>query len=47
MVHLEAQILHVFLAAHHLQILLPALAIGRVGEHEIKHHPRKGIVRQR
>ena len=44
---LEPRIAHAALAAHVLQVLLPALAVGRVGEHEVEGLRRKGVVRQR
>lgn len=40
----EAGILDATLAAHPLQIALPALAVGRVGEHEVKLPCRERIV---
>jgi hypothetical protein len=33
---LEARVAHAVLAAHGFQVLLPALAVGRVGEHEVE-----------
>ena len=35
---------HVLLAAHPLQVGLPALAVGRVGEHEVELAGREGVV---
>jgi len=32
----EARVLEALLAAHSLQVTLPALAIGRIGEHEVE-----------
>ena len=37
-------ILDAALAAHALQIALPALAVGRVGEHEVEFARREGVV---
>jgi hypothetical protein len=45
--HLEARVAHAVLAAHGLEILLPALAVGRIGEHEVELLRGKGVVRQR
>jgi hypothetical protein len=44
---LEARVAHAVLAAHRLEVLLPALAVGRVGEHEVELLRREGVVRQR
>jgi hypothetical protein len=33
---LEARVAHAVLAAHGFQVLLPALAVGRIGEHEVE-----------
>ena len=43
----EARVAHVLLAAHALQVGLPALAIGRVGEHEVELAGREGVVGER
>ena len=43
---LEAGVAHAVFAAHGFQVFLPALAIGRVGQHEVELLGRKGIVRQ-
>ena len=43
----EAGIAHVALAAHSLQVGLPALAVGRIGEHEVELAARGGVVGQR
>ena len=43
----EARVLDPVLAAHALEIALPALAVGRIGEHEIELARREGVVRQR
>ena len=40
----EARVAHVLLAAHALQVGLPALAVGRVGEHEVELAGREGVV---
>ena len=40
----EAGIVHVLFAAHAFKVGLPAFAVGRVGEHEIKIHCRPSIV---
>ena len=45
--HLEARVAHPVLAAHGFEVFLPALAVGRVGEHEVELLRREGIVRQR
>ena len=42
----EARVAHVALAAHALQIGLPALAVGRIGEHEVELAGREGVVGQ-
>jgi hypothetical protein len=44
---LEARVAHAVLAAHGLEVLLPALAVGRVGEHEVEFLAGEGVVRQR
>ena len=44
--HLEARVAHTVLAAHRFEVFLPALAVGRVGEHEVERLGRKGIVRK-
>ena len=38
---------HVLLAAHALQVALPALAVGRIGEHEVELAGREGVVGER
>ena len=43
----EARVAHVLLAAHALQVGLPALAVGRVGEHEVELAGREGVVCER
>ena len=45
--HLEARVAHVVLAAHRLQVFLPALAVGRIGEHEVELLGRERVVRER
>ena len=45
--HLEARVAHAVLAAHRLEVLLPALAVGRIGEHEVELLRREGVVRER
>ena len=45
--HLVARVAHAVFAAHRFQVLLPALAVRRIGEHEIKIFRREGIVRKR
>ncbi len=42
----EPRIAHVLLAAHALQVGLPVLAVGRVGEHEVELARREGVVRK-
>ncbi len=44
---LESRVTHAVLAAHRLKVLLPTLAVGRVGDHEVEFLAREGIVRQR
>ena len=44
---LEARVAHPVLAAHGLKVLLPALAVGRVGEHEVELLGGEGVVRER
>ena len=44
--HLEARVAHAVLAAHRFEVLLPALAVGRVGEHEVELLGREGVVRR-
>jgi len=44
---LEARVTHPVLAAHCLEVLLPALAVRRVGEHEVEHLRGEGVVRER
>jgi len=43
----EPGIAHVLLAAHAREVRLPALAVGRVGEHEVELAGREGVVRER
>ena len=43
----EARVAHVLLAAHALQVGLPALAVGRVREHEVELAGREGVVGER
>ncbi len=43
----EARVLDAVLAAHPLQVALPALAVGRVGEHKVELARGKGVVGQR
>ena len=43
----EARVAHAALAAHALLVALPALAVGRIGEHEIELAGRERVVRQR
>ena len=43
----EARVLDAVLAAHALQVALPALAVGRIGEHEVELARREGVVRER
>ena len=43
----EARVAHSLLAAHALQVGLPALAVGRVGEHEVELAGREGVVSER
>ena len=42
----KTRIVHFLLAAHALQVGVPALAIGRIREHEIKLPRRKAVVGQ-
>ena len=42
----KARVPHFLLAAHALQIGLPALAVGRIGEHEVELAGREGVVGQ-
>ena len=42
----EAGVAHVALAPHALQVGLPALAVGRIGEHEVELARREGVVGQ-
>ena len=44
---LEARVAHAVLAAHRLEVLLPALPVGRIGEHEVELLGREGVVRER
>ena len=43
----EARVLDPVLAAHALEVALPALAVGRIGEHEVELARREGVVRER
>ena len=43
----EAVILQLLLAAHLFEISLPALSIGRIGEHEVELFGGRGIRRER
>ena len=43
----EARVLDAVLAAHAFQIALPALAVGRIGEHEVELAGREGVVGER
>ena len=43
---LKARIVHVLLAAHALEVRLPALAVGRVREHEVELAGWEGVVRE-
>ena len=43
----EARVPHALLAAHALQVALPALAVGRIAEHKVELAGRKGVVGQR
>ena len=45
--HLEARVAHAVLAAHRLEVLLPALPVGRIGEHEVELLGGEGVVRER
>ena len=40
----ETRVLHLLLAAHACQVALPALAIGRIGEHEVELVGRERVV---
>ena len=40
----EARIVHVLLAAHALQVRLPALTVGRIGEHEVELACGEGVI---
>ena len=42
----ETRVAHVLLAAHALQVGLPALAVGRVGQHEVELTGREGVAGQ-
>lgn len=44
---LETRIAHPVLAAHRFKVLLPALPVRRVGEHEVEFLCRKSVVRKR
>ena len=41
---LEARVAHAVLAAHGFEVLLPALAVGRIGQHEVELHGGEGVV---
>ena len=43
----EARIAHVLLAAHAFEVGLPALAVGRIGQHEVELARREGVVGER
>ena len=43
----KARVLQVLLAAHAFQVALPALAVGRIGEHEVELAGAEGVVGQR
>ncbi len=43
---LEAGVEYSILAAHGIQVFLPALAVGRIGEHEVEGLGREGVVGQ-
>ena len=43
----EAWVAHVLLSAHVLKVGLPALAVGRVGEHEVELAGREGVAGER
>ena len=43
----EARVLDLVLAAHPLQVGLPALAVRRIGEHEVELARREGVLRKR
>ena len=43
----KARILDVRLAAQAFQVTLPALAVGRIGEHEVEFAGRKGVIGER
>ncbi len=45
--HFKARIAHTVLAAHGFKVFLPALAVRRVGEHEVELLRRESIVRKR
>ena len=45
--HLEARVAHPVLAAHCLKVLLPALPVRRIGEHEVELLGGESIVRER
>ena len=46
-IDLEARVAHAVLAAHRFEVVLPALAVGRIGEHEVELLRREGVVRER
>ncbi len=43
----ETRVLDAVLAAHALEVALPALAVGRIGEHEVELARREGVVGER
>ena len=42
----ETRVAHPLLAPHPFQVALPALPVGRIGEHEVELPTRKGVVGQ-
>ena len=44
---LESRVAHTVLTAHRLEVLLPALAVGWVGKHEVELLRRERVVRER
>ena len=42
----EARVAHAVLAAHLFQVFLPALAVGRIGQHEVELLRGEGVVRK-
>ena len=45
--HLEARVAHAVLATHRFEVLLPALAVRRIGKHEVEFLGRERVVRER